>query len=66
MDDRKAKDDPLKAEARAREKWRDDDALLREGDAPGHSLPESERDSGAGGGSGGAGGAVSGTILPPD
>lgn len=66
MDDGKGEDDPLQAEARARGKWRDDEATLRDSDAPGHTLPESERDSGSSGGSGGGSGGVPGTISPPD
>ncbi len=56
-------DSALKAEAAKREEWRGG-ASVNEGDAPGHTLPESERDQtqSAEGGSGG----VPGTIRPPD
>jgi hypothetical protein len=58
---------PLKAEALARDKWRgNDDTFLRQEDAPGHTLPESERDRATDENAGRRSGAVSGTILPPD
>jgi hypothetical protein len=68
MDDHDNKEGPLKAEALARDTWRGDGGtFLDESDAPGHTLPESERDRATQGGSGKKGsGAVSGTILPPD
>nr|WP_295370964.1 hypothetical protein [uncultured Sphingosinicella sp.] len=58
---------PLSAEALARDEWRDDATELKPGDAPGHTLPESE----SGGGDEEEGGQsgprpFSGTMLPPD
>jgi len=66
MDERdESREGPLKSEELARDEWRDDEPGLKERDAPGHTLPESERDaSGSEGGS--RTGAISGTILPPD
>jgi hypothetical protein len=68
MDEDNQEEGPLKAEALARDKWRGDGGtFLDEKDAPGHTLPESERDRATRGGSGRKGsGAVAGTILPPD
>ncbi|HEV2747770.1 MAG TPA: hypothetical protein VGW34_10800 [Allosphingosinicella sp.] len=44
MDDRKKDEGPLSAEAVARDEWRGGETLLDEGEAAGHTLPESERD----------------------
>ncbi len=58
---------PLSSEALKRDEWRDDDALLESKDAPGHTLPESERGAGAGDGEGARRPrGIAGTILPPD
>ena len=65
MDKSKSQKDPLEAEAKKREEWRGGETSLGRYDAPGHTLPESERDGAADAGSD-ARGAVSGTILPPD
>lgn len=66
MDGRESsKEGPLSSEELARDEWRDDEPRLKESDAPGHTLPESERDPGSSNG-GSRTGAVSGTILPPD
>jgi hypothetical protein len=57
-------EEPLKAEALARGKWRSDGATLKEADAPGHTLPESESDE-AGGQETGSRSPLD-TIRPPD
>ena len=59
------KDGPLSSEALARDEWRGAAPSLEERDAPGHTLPESERDSTFGEEEGRTG-AVTGTVLPPD
>lgn len=55
---------PLKAEALARDEWREGETVLDEGDAPGHTLPESERDRARMKSPGGGGSA--GPMGPPD
>lgn len=60
---------PLKAEALARDEWRGGETFLDESDAPGHTLPESERDRArlkGGGGDQGSGGGTAGIVPPPD
>ena len=71
MDQRNHDDDgkgPLKSEALARDEWRgEEDRTLSKGEAPGHTLPESEAGPGAddeGGGNGPK--PIAGTMLPPD
>ena len=68
MDDRKEDGEgPLSSEALKRDEWRGGETQLRQKDAPGHTLPESERDGAAQeGGDGERPGLVSSTILPPD
>jgi hypothetical protein len=58
---------PLSSEELERDEWRGGETRLSQKDAPGHTLPESERD-GAGqeGSDGERPGLVSTTILPPD
>ena len=57
---------PLSSEALARDEWRGDATELKNGDAPGHTLPESEgKDAGDESGGGGPR-PFSGTMLPPD
>ena len=58
---------PLSSEALKRDEWRGDGAPLKSGDAPGHTLPESESaatDAGEDRASEPA--PLSGTMLPPD
>ena len=57
---------PLEAEALKRDDWRGGATKLSQGDAPGHTLPESERDRAVEDGAQEGSGAISGTILPPD
>lgn len=57
---------PLSAEALARDAWRGDAAELKPGDAPGHSLPESERTGIEEEGEQSGPRPFSGTMLPPD
>jgi hypothetical protein len=57
---------PLSSEALARDRWRGDAAEVKNGDAPGHTLPASESGD-AEDESGGSGPRpFSGTMLPPD
>jgi hypothetical protein len=44
MGDRHEEKGPLQSEQLERDKWREGETLLDEDDAPGHTLPESERD----------------------
>ena len=57
---------PLSSEALMREDWRGGERLLKEEDAPGHTLPESESDSAAQASDGKDTSAFPSTILPPD
>lgn len=67
MDDKRDEDEgPLSSEALERDEWRGEETRLNEGDAPGHTLPESERDRATEGGGGKSSRSVAGTILPPD
>ncbi len=65
-DDKQQDEGPLSAEALKRDEWRGEETILREEDASGHTLPESERDRATQGGGQTGSGAVAGTILPPD
>jgi hypothetical protein len=57
---------PLSAEALARDKWRGDGAELKKGDAPGHTLPQSESGEVEDESKQGGPRPFSGTMLPPD
>jgi hypothetical protein len=58
---------PLSSEELERDEWRRGETRLSQKDAPGHTLPESERDGTVQeGGDGERPGLVSSTILPPD
>ncbi len=57
---------PLSSEALKRDEWREGATELSEEDAPGHTLPESERGAASSGSGRKGSGAVAGTILPPD
>lgn len=67
MDDRRdeERDGPLSSEALKRDEWRGGAASLAQEDAPGHTLPESERDA-ADTGEGNRPNPLGGTMLPPD
>lgn len=64
MPDQTDEKQPLASEALARDEWRKGETLLDQDDAPGHTLPESERDRATDQGGGGSGGSV--PIMPPD
>lgn len=65
VDRHEDREGPLTSEELARDEWRDEEPGLNERDAPGHTLPESERP-GTSTDASERSGAVSGTILPPD
>ena len=56
---------PISSEQMKREGWRENEAMLHDDDAPGHTLPESERDRTDLGETKGASRPPQ-TILPPD
>jgi hypothetical protein len=68
MDDKREEGEgPLSSEALKRDEWRGGETSLDPKDAPGHTLPESERNKAAQDGGGDQRpGLVSTTILPPD
>ena len=66
QDKKEDREGPLSSEAAARDDWRGGEASLSPRDAPGHSLPESERDSAADQDAGRSSGPIPGTIFPPD
>ncbi len=66
MDENKPDEGPLSSEALKRDEWREGGTSLSDKDAPGHTLPESERDAASTGSGHKGSGAVAGTILPPD
>jgi hypothetical protein len=68
MDDRKEEaKGPLSSEELERDEWRGGETRLTQKDAPGHTLPESERDGAVQeGGDSERPGLVSSTPLPPD
>jgi hypothetical protein len=57
---------PLRAEALARDEWRRGAAELKPGDAPGHTLPESESGEAGEGGETRRPDPIAGTMLPSD
>ena len=57
---------PLSSEALKRDEWRGGGTRLRKEDAPGHTLPESERDVATEADGRQSSSGISGTILPPD
>ena len=65
MKDNKAKE-PLSSEALKRDEWRDGGASLSREDAPGHTLPESERDASEPESDAPSRSGLAGTIIPPD
>ncbi len=65
-EDKQPEERPLGAETLKRDEWRGDATTLEQKDAPGHTLPEIERDEATDGGAQQGSGAVAGTILPPD
>ncbi len=67
MDDRKRTEEgPLSSEELAQDEWRDGGTYLEESDAPGHTLPESERDRARMKPGSGDDTSAPGTIFPPD
>lgn len=64
LEDKKGGEGALSSEALARDKWRGG-VTVEQSDAPGHTLPESERSSGDDEAAQRSG-AVGATILPPD
>ena len=67
MDGKRKGEGPLSSEELERDEWRGGETRLTQKDAPGHTLPESERDGAAQeGGDSERPGLVSSTLLPPD
>lgn len=62
-EDKQQEEAPLSSEALKRDEWRGDATVVREADASGHTIPESERGPEDEGGTTGSGAA---TMLPPD
>lgn len=54
--------EPISSEQMEREGWRDEGTLIDESEAPGHTLPESERDRAT---IGGADKSATPTTMPP-
>ena len=64
MDDRSENEGPIKSEQLERDKWREGETFIDQDDAPGHTLPESERDRGKDD-QGRQGGSIT-PVIPPD
>jgi hypothetical protein len=57
---------PLGSEALKRDEWRGGETILQEGEASGHTLPESERPGTSEGDGPQGAAAAAGTVPPPD